>query len=57
MTAAAADGQLFTKQMRRATREVHSLSDALINAKLGIGQQPSESPSPRLAVDELWVYG
>ncbi|KAF2363028.1 hem oxygenase-like [Trinorchestia longiramus] len=30
------ESQLFTKQMREATRDVHSLSDALINAKLGI---------------------
>ncbi|XP_037071146.1 heme oxygenase-like [Pollicipes pollicipes] len=26
----------FTKQMRKATRDVHGISDALINAKLGI---------------------
>ncbi|XP_043238504.1 heme oxygenase-like isoform X1 [Amphibalanus amphitrite] len=26
----------FTKQMRKATRDIHSVSDALINAKLGI---------------------
>jgi len=27
----------FTKQMRIATREIHNISDALVNAKLGIG--------------------
>lgn len=27
----------FTKQMRKATREIHDISDALVNAKLGIG--------------------
>lgn len=27
----------FTKQMKKATQEIHDLSDALINAKLGIG--------------------
>lgn len=27
----------FTKQMRIATREIHNVSDALVNAKLGIG--------------------
>lgn len=26
----------FTKQMRKATRDIHNISDALINAKLGI---------------------
>ena len=28
----------FTKQMRKATRDIHNISDALINAKLGIGE-------------------
>ena len=28
----------FTKQMRIATREIHNISDNLINAKLGIGK-------------------
>jgi len=28
----------FTKQMRKATREIHDISDALVNAKLGIGK-------------------
>lgn len=28
---------LFTKQMRKATREVHSVSDALVNAKVAFG--------------------
>ena len=27
----------FTKQMREATKQVHNLSDAMVNAKLGIG--------------------
>lgn len=27
----------FTKQMKKATQEIHDLSDAMINAKLGIG--------------------
>jgi hypothetical protein len=27
----------FTKQMRKATREIHDVSDHLVNAKLGIG--------------------
>lgn len=32
------DGKVsFTKQMRKATREIHDISDALVNAKLGIG--------------------
>lgn len=30
----------FTKQMRNATREIHDISDALVNAKLGIGILP-----------------
>ena len=29
----------FTKQMRKATREIHDISDALVNAKLGIGKR------------------
>ena len=29
----------FTKQMRKATREIHDISDALVNAKLGIGMK------------------
>lgn len=34
----ATEGKLeFTKQMRKATREIHDISDALVNAKLGIG--------------------
>ncbi|XP_046460964.1 heme oxygenase-like [Daphnia pulex] len=33
----AVEGKLeFTKQMRKATREIHDISDALVNAKLGI---------------------
>lgn len=28
----------FTKRMRQATREIHDISDALVNAKLGIGK-------------------
>ena len=32
------DNELFTKKMRRVTREIHGVSDALINAKLGIGK-------------------
>ena len=27
----------FVKQMKKATQEIHDLSDAMINAKLGIG--------------------
>ncbi len=34
---AAESKQEFTKQMRKATREIHDISDALVNAKLGIG--------------------
>ena len=35
----AVEGKLeFTKQMRKATREIHDISDALVNAKLGIGK-------------------
>ncbi|KAK2718385.1 heme oxygenase 1-like isoform X2 [Artemia franciscana] len=37
----------FTKQMRIATREIHDISDALINAKLGIA----------MTDDEVWKYG
>lgn len=29
---------LFTKKMRIATREIHGISDALINAKIGFGK-------------------
>lgn len=29
--------ELFTKRMRRETRDVHKISDALINAKLAFG--------------------
>lgn len=28
----------FTKKMRAVTREIHNVSDSLINAKLGIGK-------------------
>ena len=31
-------GVPFTKKMRIVTREIHDVSDALINAKLGIGK-------------------
>lgn len=31
------DGIPFTTKMRQATRKVHGLSDALVNAKLGLG--------------------
>lgn len=31
------DGIPFTTKLRAATRKVHSVSDALVNAKLGIG--------------------
>ena len=27
----------FVKQMKKATQQIHDLSDAMINAKLGIG--------------------
>ncbi|XP_053643159.1 heme oxygenase 1 [Cherax quadricarinatus] len=37
----------FTKQMRNATREIHSVSDALINAKLGIA----------MSEDRVWAEG
>ena len=29
---------LFTKRMRKETSKIHTLSDALINAKLGFGK-------------------
>lgn len=29
----------FTKQMRQATREIHAVSDALVNAKLAFGKE------------------
>lgn len=32
-----ADAESFSKRMRRETREVHKISDALINAKLAFG--------------------
>jgi len=35
------DSLPFTKQMRKATRDVHNISDALINAKLGIALSDS----------------
>jgi hypothetical protein len=28
----------FTKKMRSATREIHAISDALVNAKLAFGE-------------------
>jgi len=39
--------ELFTKQMRKATKQVHSVSDALINAKLGFAMQS----------DAVWAEG
>ena len=30
---------LFTKKMRIVTREIHGVSDALINAKIGFGRK------------------
>ena len=32
------EGLSFTKQMRKATKEVHDLSNALVTAKLGLGK-------------------
>ncbi|XP_069997625.1 heme oxygenase-like [Penaeus vannamei] len=37
----------FTKQMRNVTREIHNVSDALINAKLGIA----------MSEDRVWAEG
>ena len=34
------DEESFTKQMRKATRDVHAVSDALVNAKLAFGKIP-----------------
>ena len=31
------DSDTFSKQMREATREIHAISDALVNAKLAFG--------------------
>lgn len=33
----AANDVPFSKQMREATRDIHALSDALVNAKLAFG--------------------
>jgi hypothetical protein len=30
--------ETFTMKMRRATREIHAISDALVNAKLAFGK-------------------
>lgn len=32
----------FSKQMRLATRDVHKLSDALVNAKLAFGKKKNK---------------
>lgn len=32
-----AEGDNFCKKMRKATREIHAVSDALVNAKLAFG--------------------
>lgn len=32
------DEETFCKQMRKATREVHKISDTLVNAKLAFGK-------------------
>lgn len=32
------DAELFTKRMRRETRDVHKISDALVNAKMAFGE-------------------
>lgn len=32
------DTELFTKRMRRETRDVHKISDALVNAKMAFGK-------------------
>lgn len=32
------DVELFTKRMRRETRDVHKISDALVNAKMAFGK-------------------
>lgn len=37
--AEADDGIPFTTKLRAATRQVHRVSDALVNAKLGIGKR------------------
>ena len=31
--------ELFTKRMRKATRQVHAISDALVNGKLLFGKK------------------
>jgi hypothetical protein len=30
--------EAFTKKMRSATREIHAISDSLVNAKLAFGE-------------------
>jgi hypothetical protein len=30
--------ETFTKKMRSATREIHAISDSLVNAKLAFGE-------------------
>ena len=64
----AAEGkQEFTKQMRKATREIHDISDALVNAKLGIGNivllfdsvnlNLYENFSPAMSDNSIWAEG
>lgn len=35
------DEETFCKKMQKATREIHSISDALVNAKLAFGKAQS----------------
>lgn len=35
--------RLLTKEMRVATREIHNISDALVNAKLAFGKKCCEN--------------
>jgi len=41
------EGILFTQQMRKATRNIHNTSDALVNAKLGV----------TMTDDSVWAEG
>jgi len=41
------EGLLFTQQMRKATRNIHNTSDALVNAKLGV----------TMTDDSVWAEG
>lgn len=40
-----AEEDTFCKKMRKATREIHAVSDALVNARLAFGEELTSRPS------------